>query len=288
MRIVHLTDLHVQHLPTLGELRPKRILGTANLYLAGRRSHFDPVVQQAAVDAARALSPDLTLITGDLTAQGLDSEFETVHELLTPLADCAPLYMIPGNHDIYVDEARNGARMRAVLGRWMSDESPGIAHFDEVSVLYVETCQPTWLSDGTTNVNHLQKAGKLLEETDRFTFLCLHYPLVDRHGNPYGPSRRANQEASAIQEWIQRTPGVHAVLHGHEHHGFRSSLPAPSGPIPVLNPGASGYAHLPHHNRTAHFNVYTVESGTLVDVERYLWDGTAFTPEPGGAYATGR
>ena len=288
MRIVHLTDLHVQHLPTLAELRPKRIIGTANLYLAGRRRHFDPRIQRAAVEAARALTPDLTLITGDLSAQGLNSEFTAVRELLEPLAEVAPLYMIPGNHDIYVDEPQHGAQMRSFLGEWMSPASPGIAHFGDVSVLYVETCRPTWLSNGSTDTRHLAEASELLSDARLFTFLCLHYPLVDRHGNLYGPSRRANTEAPAIMDWIQRTPGIHAVLHGHEHHGFRSSIPTVSGKIPVLNPGAAGYAFLPDMDRTAHFNVYTVEAGTLAAVERYRWNGDAFVPEPGGAYASGR
>ncbi|HCH61161.1 MAG TPA: hypothetical protein DFR83_00055 [Deltaproteobacteria bacterium] len=288
MRIVHLTDLHVQHLPTLAELRPKRILGTANLYLAGRRSHFDPQSQRAAVEAARALAPDLTIITGDLTAQGLDSEFQSVRSLLEPLAEAAPLYMIPGNHDIYVDEAEHGARMRSFLGDWMSPGSPGIAHFGDVSVLYIETCRPTWLSNGSTDTSHLAEAQALLSDARSFTFLCLHYPLVDRNGQPYGPSRRANLEAPAVEAWIHGTTRIQAVLHGHEHHGYRASLPTEYGAIPVLNPGASGYAFLPDQDRTAHFNVYTVEANNLIQIERYRWNGQTFTPEPGGAYATGR
>ncbi len=288
MRIVHLTDLHVQHLPALADFRPKRIIGTANLYLAGRRHHFNLDAQSAAIRAATALSPDLTLITGDLTAQGLDSEFEAVHALLKPLASAAPLYLIPGNHDLYVDEDTPGARMRRFLGQWMSPTSPGIAHFGEVSALYVETCRPTWLSSGATDLSHLDEAAQLLEAARSFTFLCVHYPLIDRHGGRYGPSRRANDQAAALDAWVRRQPQVGAILHGHEHHGFRAILAGDHGDIHVLNPGASGYAWLPQQDRTAHFNVYTVEGGALQNVERYRWNGTDFQPEAGGAYATGR
>ena len=40
MKIVHLTDLHVQPRPALRELHGKRLLGTANLYILGRRAKF--------------------------------------------------------------------------------------------------------------------------------------------------------------------------------------------------------------------------------------------------------
>ena len=288
MRIVHLTDLHVQHMPTITDFRPKRIIGTVNLYLAGRRHHFNLEAQAAAVRAATALSPDLTLITGDLTAQGLDSEFAAVQELLQPLASAAPLYMIPGNHDLYVAEQKPGTRMRTFLGQWMSPTSPGIAHFGDVSALYIETCRPTWLSSGATELSHLHAAERLLEEARAFTFLCLHYPLIDRHGERYGPSRRANNQAAAIDAWVRKQPQIGAILHGHEHHGFHAALAADHGDIHVLNPGASGYAWLPAHDRTAHFNVYTVEEGILKTIERYRWNGTEFQPEDGGPYATGR
>ena len=287
MRVVHLTDLHVQRAPGVTDLRPKRMLGTANLYLGGRRSHFSETVQQAAVQAAIDLAPDLTLITGDLTAQALDVEFQAAHQLLSPLAGVAPLYLIPGNHDLYVNEAIPGTRMRSVLGEWMSDGSPGLARFGQVSALYIETCQPTWLSDGATNLAQLSRADQLLHTADGFVFLCVHYPLRGRRGEPYGPARRANQNAADIEAWLRRQTKVGAILHGHEHHGFRTTVPGASGDIPILNPGASGYAWLPQKRRTAHFNVYTVEEGVLTHIDRYAWNGRAFELEAGGAYSSG-
>lgn len=288
MRIAHLTDLHVQALPKWSELRPKRLIGTANLYLGGRKDHFSETVQRAAVRAAIAQAPDLTLITGDLTAQGLASELEAARELLRPLGDAAPLYLIPGNHDIYVEEREPGARIREWLGEWMSPASPGLATFGAASALYIETCQPTWLSDGRTDLADLAQAETLLDSAEGFVFLCLHYPLRGRRGDTYGPARRANAHATDIEAWLRRQARIGAILHGHEHHGFRGTIDTAAGPVPILNPGASGYAWLPAKRRTAHFNVYTVEDGVLAKVERFTWNGTDFVPEPGGAYATGR
>ena len=77
---------------------------------------------------------------------------------------------------------------------------------------------------------------------------------------------------------------IHAVLHGHEHHGFGPPSSA-TGPIPILNPG-SGYARIAAQDRRAHFNVYTVEDGALTDLRRLRFADGRF--DPGGAYATGR
>lgn len=289
MRIVHLTDLHVQHLPRWSELHFKRLIGTANLVVGGRRRHFSESVQRGAIEAAIAQAPDLVVITGDLTAQALDSEFRAARELLAPLAEVCPLFVIPGNHDTYVPEPFPGARMRAVLGEWMAPASPALVHFGEVSMLHLETCKAQVMSSGFTDLSQLSLADQLIDVADDacgFVFLCLHYPLRDRHGEPYGPWVRANPQAPDLEAWLRRRKGIGAVLHGHEHHGFRTTVAGPSGPIPVLNPGASGYANLPAKGRRAHFNVYTVTEGILDEVERFAFDGTRFVPEPGGAYAT--
>ena len=50
MRIVHATDVHWYSRPHLGEIRGKRILGTANLFLRGRRHEFTDAAQRALID----------------------------------------------------------------------------------------------------------------------------------------------------------------------------------------------------------------------------------------------
>ena len=291
MKIVHLTDLHVQTAPRLGELFNKRIIGTANLYLMGRRAKFSPQAQRAAVETALSLAPDLVLITGDLTAQGLDSEFEAARALLDPLLAAVPAVVLAGNHDTYVSESEPGARMRPWFGPWMGPALPHLHAFGEVAVLTLETCRAHLLSSGHTPPEQLAQAAGLLaalpDSALPFVFLALHYPLRGRHGEPYGPWTRALDNAAAVEAMISGTDRIGAVVHGHEHHGFRTTVPGLGGPVPILNPGASGYALLPALRRTAHLNVYEADRGGLHGVRRLSWDGAAFLEEPGGAYATG-
>ena len=289
MKIVHLTDLHVQTRPRARDMVGKRLIGTANLYLLGRRSKFSPQVQQAAVAATLAEEPDAVVITGDLTAQALDAEFAAARALLQPILDRFPTVVLPGNHDTYVRERVPGERMREVFRPWMGDEMPWLHVHGEVAFLALETCRAHPLSSGYTPPAQLDRARALLDEAgDRFVFLCLHYPLRGRRGEPYGPATRALANAAAVEGMLARTAGVDAVLHGHEHHGFRTTVPTLDGEVPILNPGASGYAHLPDMDRTAHLNVYTVDDGALTEVRRLRYQAGRFEEEPGGAYATGR
>lgn len=290
LKIVHLTDLHVQTRPRVQDLFGKRLLGSANLYLLGRRHKFSLRAQHAAVEATLIEKPDAVVITGDLTAQALDGEFQAARALLDPILSRYPTVMIAGNHDTYVREATPGHRMRAHFATWMGQTTPHLHQIQDVGFLSVETCRAHPLSSGYTPPAQLPRARTLLEEADiGFVFLCIHYPLRGRRGEPYGPSNRALLNAEQVEtELLMRTDRISAILHGHEHHGYQVDVETQGGPRPSLNPGASGYAYLPDMDRTAHLNVYTVENNHLTNIRRLRFDGERFQDEPGGPYATGR
>lgn len=290
MKIAHLTDLHVMRPPRPAELLGKRLIGSANLYLMGRKGHFDARAQQAAVDAALAERPDLVLISGDLTAQALESEFEAARALLDPLLRAAPAVIISGNHDTYVASAVRQDLTRRWFGSWMGQGTPALLRFGDVAVLTLETCRAHLLSSGYAPPDQLPRAAALLQALEPplpFVFLLMHYPLRNRRGQPYGPATRNLSNAAEVEAWLLGQPRVGAVVHGHEHHGFRAQLARPGGDLPILDPGASGYALLPDKGRTAHLNLYEADGDGLHGVRRLAWDGAAFVEEPGGAYATG-
>jgi hypothetical protein len=125
----------------------------------------------------------------------------------------------------------------------------------------------------------------LANAQSEFVFLCIHYPLRNRHGERYGPSTRALQNAEAFENWIGHQPKIKAILHGHEHHGFKVNLETLTGKKVILNPGSSGYALDLKRQRRAHYNIYTVEDHALTHVERFAYSqASGFQPESGGAY----
>lgn len=294
MRVAHLTDLHVMRTPSLGDLTVKRLLGSANLYVFGRASHFTEAAQRAAVAAVERLQPDALLCSGDLTAQALPDEFEAAAALLTPLFSRQPTALIPGNHDTYTPDAFLNRAIEERFGAWTGRGDWPRLHLlgDSVACVAVDVCRAQWiLSSGFIDEGQLDGLDTLLGDDrlrGRFVFVMLHYPLRSRRGEPYGPATRNLENAAALESvLLKHAARVGAVVHGHEHHGFRTALRGDGVEIPILNPGAAGYAHLPKRGRTAHLCVYTVEDGALQGVERLRFDGQAFTPEPGGAWATG-
>ena len=289
MRIAHVTDIHVQHPPKWSELNAfKRVLGAANLYLAGRVGHFQREVQESLVEGVLACGADVLACTGDLTAMSTNSEWEAAKRLLAPMFEAQPSVLIPGNHDVYVAADELGRPIEQHFGAWTgSGDWPRVHHPHEgVRFIGVDVCRARWLlSHGEADTAMLARLDTLLAEPyEGFTFLMLHYPLRGRDGQPYGPDTRNVSNAAAVEEvLLAHQAHVGAILHGHEHHGFRTAL----GDIPILNPGSSGYAWLPDKGRTAHFCVYTVRDNTLFSVERYRFDGERFVEEPDGAWTSG-
>lgn len=295
MRIAHITDIHVMVRPSLKDVSIKRLLGTANLFLAGRRKHFSKDVQSALVEHVTGQTPDAIICTGDLTAQATPAEFEAAHRLLSPLFSRFPSVLIPGNHDVYTPQNARERSIEALFGQWTGrGDWPRItALSDTLSVVALDTCRAhPFLSSGTVRSEALERLDEVLSHwpEGKGCILAIHYPLRDRRGAPYGPPGRALTNADEVEAILCRhDTKITAIMHGHEHHGFRTELQGPNKAIPILNPGASGYAWLPEKRRTAHYNLYTFGEGFAFQVTRFTFDGERqdFVLEPGGAYATG-
>jgi 3',5'-cyclic AMP phosphodiesterase CpdA len=287
MRVAHITDLHVEVMPRLGQLFSKRAVGAVNLYLLGRSSHFTVRTVEALVDAVVRAEPALVVCTGDLTSTATPEEFERAAALLAPLTDRFPFLVIPGNHDVYTVES--AGRFRKHFGAWSNDGVfPFVRSFEGVDFVAIDVSRPDVLSRGLTPAAQLAELDTLLAAGSAPAVLLVHYPLRDRQGQPYGPFTRNLENAAALEAVLARHSRVVAVLHGHEHHGYRTVVPRAGTPILSLDPGASGYAYLPARRRTAHFNLYDIGPDGTFAVDRLAYDGTTFVPEPGGAYASGR
>ena len=294
MRIAHATDIHWFMPPRLSDLTVRRAFGSFNLYVFGRRAQFDPVVQSALVAHILSLDPDLLVISGDLTAQALESEFNLAHATLRPALAAIPTFIVPGNHDVYTPGAARARRIEQTFAPWMHQVGP-ISRYDHpdqpVTLLGLDPNRPTWFdASGVLPADQLDALAVALSEPalrERFVGLVLHYPVVDRHGELYDNADHGLRNAGALVEVIRAAPKKPGfVLHGHVHHGYRATLPGLH--VPSFNCGSSGQAWLPDKGWGAAMNVYEVVDGELSGVERYLHDGARFALEEGGAYATGR
>lgn len=272
----------------------KRVLGTANLYLRGRRHDFDRGVQQALVAHIQALEPDLVLITGDLTAQSLEAEFEQAHQDLQPLLEAIPTFMVPGNHDVYTGGAARHRPMERWFAPYMGLDGSGIGRCElgPLTVLGLDPNRATWTTaSGVLPQRQLDALAEALAQPGEGPILlALHYPVIDRHGALYVRPSHGLLNAQQLVDVLEAAPRRPALIAcGHIHHGFRADLELSDGTrIPVCDCGTSGQAHRPDHGRAAAMGLYELHDDGTVELQRYLHDGQAFVPEPGGAWATGR
>jgi 3',5'-cyclic AMP phosphodiesterase CpdA len=294
VRLLHATDVHWFAPPGWGDVSVKRVFGTANLYLRGRRRSYDPAVQRELVAHLLAERPDAVLISGDLTAQALDEEFRLAREALDPLLRSVPTLVIPGNHDVYAPDAKG--RLRRWFGPWCGGDGP-VARLDvgPLTLLGLDTNRPTWLTaDGRVPQDQRDALRAALHDPglrDRTVVLALHHPPVDRRGAPYVAWSHGLVDSPALAELLAGCPRrPDLVCCGHVHHGFRADWTLPDGSVvPVIDCGSSGHAHEPERGRAAACAAYTFgATGAGFGVERWLHDGARFVPEAGGAFASGR
>lgn len=295
MRIAHVTDVHWQTTPRLRDLcQPRRVLGSANLYLRGRRTRFARDVQDRLMGHLESIQADMVLVTGDLTAQALVPELEAAREGLLPTLEASAALVIPGNHDAYCHDAVRDRRFEQHFGPWMHPYK-SIARLDhgDVTVLGLDPNRPLLIrASGVVPDAQLQDLQDTLNDDDlkgRCVVLALHYPIVDRRGEVYDGENHGLLNARDLIQILAEVKVKPAwVVHGHEHHGYRAQIEAGGVSIPSFDCGSSGTAYRPDLRRYAAMNVYTVEDRRLVSIDRYLDQGTGFALEEGGAYATGR
>ena len=214
-------------------------------------------------------------------------EFEIAKRELEPLLNHCPAVIVAGNHDLYASN-EPPAIMRRLFGKWMGDSSPYLHESEQFCTLAFETCIFDLLSRGGFNPSDLDRSAELLQKAgDRFVFMATHYPIWNRKGGIYGTWTRAVKKGSQLAEWLKTQP-VDALLHGHEHHGFRKEIQTEHGGLTIFNPGSSGYNIDLQRDRRAHYNIYTIENKRLTKLERFRYTPNGFEPEPGGAYSSGR
>ncbi len=277
VRIAHASDIHWLQIPPLGRLAGKRMLGGLNLLL-GRGRHFDRQVQRGLVQHLIDLAPDVVVLSGDLTQSALEDEFAAAREDLQPLLDALPVFIVPGNHDLYTPGARDSRRIHGFFGPWMHLDGP-IARLDlgEITLLGLDPNRPGLLSSGLLPQDQLDALREVLANpalADRTAVLVIHYPLLDEHGATYDHFSHGLRNAADLIALLRAAPKTPTLLvHGHDHHAYNTTLDAPAGNVEIYCCGSSGYAHAPHSHRVARMNVYELEAGRLIGVERYAHDG---------------
>jgi 3',5'-cyclic AMP phosphodiesterase CpdA len=246
-RLVHLSDIHFG-----AEIRP---------------------AVEGALAYVQANPPDLIVVTGDLTLNGLPREFRAAAAWRRRLPN--PAILTPGNHDtpywnIPLRAIRPFGRYRRYIG------APQSAAFDgsALAVRMINTARgaqprPDW-SKGAISLAAANAAIADLASRSAETFKVVgcHHPLIDLQG--LGVTGSVYRGAEAAQRFASG-----GMLTGHVQVPF--AFPVPFGDAKTY---AVGAGTLSRRTRGAppSFNVIEITPQDMV-VTAMAWTGDAFAPD---------
>jgi 3',5'-cyclic AMP phosphodiesterase CpdA len=271
LRLGHLSDLH---------LADRRRYPRHGLTAKDCDKHSVRLGKQL-LSALRESRVDHLVVTGDLTASGETSEFEKAADLLRPWAEKGRLTVVPGNHDLWTEDAAEKGRFLRTVGpdgRGMKRPAApyplAVTLSPEVVLVALDSArwgEDPWRTPGRLGPQQLQAARDLVRQhakEGRAVLLALHHHLVlppERIPSDARVARMPLADADKVVRLVAEMP-VAAVLHGHRHCAFRLELPAPSGTTPVLCAGSATRAADEPVRRARAF-IYEVDRGGLRGVE---------------------
>jgi 3',5'-cyclic-AMP phosphodiesterase len=176
---------------------------------------FQAEVMQGIVEKVNAMSPDVVVVAGDLTAAGYAWEFEEAAKWLGSLDP--PKVVVPGNHDSrnvgYVHFQRHfGER----FSRFRSGFDPVRAErlrATGFTVVGVDSSDPD-LDEGHIGREHYPWIREQFDEPDDIKVFAIHHHLVSIPGT--GRERNIITDAGDLLALLTRLD-VDIVLSGHKH-----------------------------------------------------------------------
>jgi 3',5'-cyclic AMP phosphodiesterase CpdA len=182
---------------------PLRIAQLSDIHCGS--PHFVPRLLEQAIEEVNELSPEVVVVSGDLTNDGFRGEYELAAEYLAGIA-CDRMIVIPGNHD-----SRNVGyvHFEELFGERRSE-----LHLDGVSIVAVDSTEPD-LDHGVIGRGRYGWIRERFEANEAYLrVFVLHHHLLPVPGT--GRERNVVHDAGDTLETLQRAD-VHLVLSGHKH-----------------------------------------------------------------------
>lgn len=171
------------------------------------------------IDHLQALRrvPDLLLLSGDLTDNGVGAEYEALRELLAPLR--MPYHLLAGNHD------RRDALRAVFAGHPGIGNNGPICHALDLPGLRIVMLDSLveGRDDGDLDQDQLGWLEQALDAVPAIPALVvLHHPPVSSGYSVMDRIALAPQAAQRLGKIIAAKPAVQAVLCGHLHRPLQA------------------------------------------------------------------
>ena len=252
-----------------------RILHISDLHL-GRGATSEQLT--ALAELLPGLTPEILVVTGDLTHRGRRAELELARELLESLG--LPLLTVPGNHDIPYALPTRFTRTREEWERVFGTTEPVYAS-DRLAVIGLNSVRPWRQQGGALESSQLDRLVPKLEgaQAGALRTAALHHHLASP------PWRAAHKRPVRKRDIVlQRlaSAGVELVLSGHVHqssvaersefevveHDERSSIVLATAP-------GFGRPRPQRRGEAVGFNFYEFDQQSI-SVVTWSWSGSTF------------
>ena len=234
-----------------------------------------PEAVEATLAFAEAHPPDLVLVTGDITLNGLPSEFEAAAAWLARFP--GPRLVTPGNHDtpywnLLLRALVPFQRYRRHIGepRWGAWTGDGVIVRTINSARGAQP-RPDW-SKGAVSLKQVENALDAFAGAapGALRVVACHHPLIEAIGAPVtGGVRRGHAAAERMAE-----AGVDLIVTGHVHNPF--AVPLPFGDQRTYAVGG-GTLSARLRGTPPSINTISIDDG-CVEVVAQAWRGSHFEP----------
>ena len=260
MRLAHLSDLHF--------------------------GHHDPAVAAGLAADLATQRPDLVVVSGDFTQLGTAGEFAMARAFLDTLP--APLFAVPGNHDIGKQPLRRFLNPYGFYHRYIAPEIEPFLLADGVALAGLNTTRRFHLdrnwAEGTIDRAQLARLGERFAAapTTAARIVVAHHPLMVPALPSQNPHTEVKRSALALEAFAGL--GIRLVLSGHFHLSFVRRYEAnavrdgiPPGPrqaaaAPVLVAQASSTISTRLRGEPNSYNLIDIADG-VITIHAREWDG---------------
>jgi 3',5'-cyclic-AMP phosphodiesterase len=234
-------------------MSPVRIAHISDLHCGS--PHFQAELLERAIEEINELRPEVTVISGDLTADGFKGEYQIAREFVDRI-ECPQLIVVPGNHD-----SRN---VGYVHFEDMFGPRHSQLHVEGISIVAEDSSEPD-LDHGQIGRNRYTEIEQHFSREADLRIFVLHHHLLPIPGT--GRERNIVYDAGDLLEVLMRAR-VNLVLAGHKHVPYAWRLEQ----LFVVTTGTVSTLRLRGHTRPC-YNVIEIDQESVRIVRKYPFDG---------------
>ena len=258
-KVVHISDPH------FGTIRPELV---------------EPLIE-----TINGLTPDLVILSGDLTQRATDQEYENA--LAVTKRFNAPVLTVPGNHDtplynLWTRFLHPWRRYR----KWVGEEMSPMFRDDKMFVVGVNTVNRFAWRSGKISPRVLEQMCKNLDDgpDDLMKIVVVHHPLAQEPKDGRIRTRGGKEAVKALCEH-----GADLVLSGHMHMWRVRRFQEREGLYSALQIQAGTCLSNRLRGEPNDFALLSFDTSRAVQIERYIADkeARAFTPVLAESYSNG-